>query len=115
LTTGGTTREVGTIGGQAVTLLLLLLLKACRVQLVNVLVDASKELDLEHFCDVFKKKELKCLYDREVYCGLRVKVPCEHGNTCTGLLFPSGKIMLTGLKHVSDVQTLYDKVLVVLN
>lgn len=85
--------------------------KTCDVQLVNVLLNYGKDLDLNELCEVYTKNGLNCLYDREAYCGLRVKVVGEHGNTCTSLLFPSGKMMFTGLKHECDIETIYNKVL----
>ena len=85
-------------------------LTAFKLQLVNVLVDVGHELYLNELCERFNRDGYKCLYDREVYCGLRIKVPCE-GCVCTVLAFPSGKILLTGLKHPDCIKDIYTKII----
>ena len=80
---------------------------------MNVLIDVGHELLLEEVCNYFDKLKYKCLYDREVYCGLRIKVPCNDF-VCTVLAFPSGKVLLTGLKTSDCIETIYKNVVVFL-
>jgi TATA-box binding protein (TBP) (component of TFIID and TFIIIB) len=82
------------------------------VQLVNILVNFNQPLHLHALCDAFKK-HYDCLYDRETYCGLRIKVPsiiADKAKT-TILLFPSGKAMITGLRHSEDIQHIHQHIL----
>ncbi len=70
------------------------------LQLLNFVFDLKKNLDLSNLKNVLESKShikdvFKCLYDRDTYTGLRVK----HSNGGTALIFPSGKIILSGVKN----------------
>jgi len=74
-----------------------------KIQMVNILADFDKELDLENLSAYYIERGLNCKHDREKYCGLRVKNQKEEKDVSgTALLFPSGKAMLTGLKCACD-------------
>ena len=74
-----------------------------RLQMINIVFDVKNILDLVVLYSELKKeeqedlKQFTILYDREGYCGLRMKYKEESG---TALVFPSGKIMLSGVKTI---------------
>ena len=85
--------------------------KEYKIQLVNVLLHFGQSLYLQEICDELSQSKINCLYDREVYCGLRVKVPTENGKTCTLIFFPSGKAILAGAKALRDIKAVIDTVI----
>lgn len=82
------------------------------VQLVNILVNFDKDLYLHHLCNQFRST-YDCLYDRDRYCGLRIKVPsiADSIKKTTILLFPSGKAMITGIRHPEDIENICTHIL----
>lgn len=82
------------------------------VQLLNILVNFNKDLFLHHLCERFRST-YDCLYDRDRYCGLRIKVPSiiSPNKKTTLLLFPSGKAMITGIRHPEDIQNIHTNIL----
>lgn len=71
------------------------------IQLTNILFNLGKEIDIDKLTTniISRKYDIRVLYDIERYCGLRLKI-----GTCTFLLFPSGKGMLTGIKKGEDIR-----------
>lgn len=79
-----------------------------RLQLVNVMVDFGVEQDLMALSQ--RMKDVVCIYDREVYFGLKVKA--EIGDRkISVLVFPSGKTVITGIKCVEELSQIYTRVI----
>ena len=85
-------------------------IKGYKIQMVNILMDFGQTVYLQELYEELQSLKLNCLYDREVYCGLRIKVPKEEGKTCTFIIFPSGKAMLAGAKAAKDVQKIKETI-----
>jgi TATA-box binding protein (TBP) (component of TFIID and TFIIIB) len=74
-----------------------------RLQMINIVLDLKLLLDLVVLYSELTKesttdlKPFTVLYDRERYCGLRMKYNESSG---TALVFPSGKVMVSGVKTI---------------
>lgn len=77
------------------------------IQLMNILIVLNHELEIDNIVKAFHDNKIKIdghslsfFYDIERYSGLRVKI---NDIRCTILLFPSGKVMYTGLKQTQHI------------
>lgn len=76
------------------------------IQLVNVLLDVEQSIDIDNVIrHINCEKNITCHYDIERYSGLRVKIDLDR-YTCTLLIFPSGKVMISGVKTANDVEVM---------
>lgn len=73
------------------------------IQLINIIHDFKKEIDIDTLIRKINEPNITCHYDIERYSGLRVKVDVIKYK-CTLLIFPSGKIMITGVKNANDIE-----------
>jgi hypothetical protein len=82
--------------------------KDAKIQMVNLLLNMKRTLDLPELHNLYKERSLTCLYDRETYSGLRIKIPCggadgASGRKATAIFFPSGKTILAGIRDPADI------------
>jgi len=79
------------------------------IQMVNIVLNLRRILKLEEMYNSLTDSSLNCIYDREVYCGLRVKIP-SNDRTCTAIFFPSGKAILAGIRACDDIARIYQSI-----
>lgn len=86
--------------------------KKCRVQdidiqMVNTNFSVGRGLDLSRLKRILLDQGMCATYDREVYPGLNLKVPTSAGREASVLVFISGNIIITGVRHFYEVYEAY--------
>lgn len=86
--------------------------KKCKVididiQMVNTNFSVGRGLDLSRLKRILLDQGMCATYDREVYPGLNLKVPTSAGREASVLVFISGNIIITGVRHFCEVYEAY--------
>ena len=86
--------------------------KKCRVQdidiqMVNTNFSVGRGLDLSRLKRILLDQGMCATYDREVYPGLNLKVPTSANREASVLVFISGNIIITGVRHFYEVYEAY--------
>lgn len=81
------------------------------VAMINTNFSLNYAVNLYEVFDVFRKAGLDTSYNPDRYAAVKIRMEITKDRFITASIFGSGKVIMTGARHLSEISQTYDRIL----